>query len=472
MRWCVCALVCLCVGVCVRGLSLHRCSLGFEEAFIGGAESWANSVVRCFARLDCHVARYVLQKQGESVEVFTSLNDIALLFVRELRKEVPSASAEAFAGVLSVEEAPSTVKAVAKTQAQAKAKAESKATSSVTATHLPLHDLNSRGEIISGVGRLRALGFDLGSTVVLAPPLAGFEDDFIFVVVDVDDVVKLGGISDSERVATVPIVQFLTDAKQVSSGDRTIRHPGWPRARTMHTASVAKHCLEARVFFAVEVLAALVGTNIADLVDIFVKPSRQVRAKTDLAVGELRAIPEAIGVKTLLGVKPDHETPMICAEAFLGSELHASDRKILLVGSASSESVSPYWCFERTATPSQVNMVQVLYRIQLVGGADHCSETPMSIAARSLAAQTGALPKAAPSAAPDSLRRTVHALASRGTDDAGGLERYVYLPVLVNSVAVAAGTELKMEKPPASIAATKKPEAIAITQLAKKAKLG
>ena len=87
-------------------------------------------------------------------------------------------------------------------------------------------------------------------------------------------------------------------------------------------------------------------------------------------------------------------------------------RKIVLVGSASSESVSPYWCFERTAESSEANLVRVYHKIHLVGGPDPITETPQSIAEGSLAARTGAVAKAAPSDAPASLKRIVQVLAS------------------------------------------------------------
>ena len=119
------------------------------------------------------MARYLLQKQKDSLVVFTSMKEIASVFVSELRAAVDVDSQSAFAAVLDVVEPPLPEKHQATTVAQAKSKAKAQAKAQAEAGHLPLYDLNSRGEVISGVGRLHALGFDLGSTVVLAPPHRG-----------------------------------------------------------------------------------------------------------------------------------------------------------------------------------------------------------------------------------------------------------------------------------------------------------
>ena len=430
------------------------------------------------------MARYLLQKQKESKEVFTSMNDIASLFVSELRAAVDTGSLSAFAAVLDMVEPPLPEKLQANTVAQAKSQAKAQAKATAGGTHLPLYDLNSRGEVISGVGRLRALGFDFGSTVAFATALDGSSGDCIFVITGVSvapeaicldgsslEEVHLRAVGGREQTARLPVERFLSDAKHASSGASLIKHPGWPQARTVNTDSAQRLFAQARVLFALEILSSLVGSNIEELVDIFLKPSRQVRAKKDLAIGELRAVPEALSVKFAEGTQAEaFQGRGSCAEAFLGGEMPGQGRKIFLCGSVSSESVCPYWCFERTAEASEVNLVQVYYAIQLVGGPDPSTETPQSIGAGSLVAQSGTRPKASPAKAPESIKRTVAALAS-GSSEAILKERYVYLPVLVNSEAVKAGTELKFVKEPGTVLVKAHARAIGVPQLAKRAKL-
>ena len=113
-----------------------------------------------------------------------------------------------------------------------------------------MYDLNSRGDVVSGVVRLRALRFDMGSIVALAPAMDGFEDDCVFFNTGVSDEVHLRAVGAGERQVRLSAHRFLTDAKHACTGDRMIRHSVWPQARTAKTASVAKHFAEARIFFA------------------------------------------------------------------------------------------------------------------------------------------------------------------------------------------------------------------------------
>ena len=440
-----------------------------QEPYTGHPRLWQNTVVKCFARLDIHMARYLLQKQKDSLVVFTSMKEIAEVFVSELRAAVNVDRQSAFDAVLDMAEPPLPEKHQATTAAQAKSKAKAQAKAQSDAGHLPLYDLNSRGEVITGLGRLRALGFDLGSTVAFATALDGFSGDRIFVVTGVSDEVLLGAVGGSEEPARLSVERFLSLAKHANSGASMIKHPGWPLARTVRTVAAQRQFAQARVFFALQVLSSLVGSNIEELVDIFLKPSRQVRASTDLAIGALCAVPEAASVKYL---EATHKEAGLSAEAFLSEELPEKGRKILLYGSTSNESVSPFWCFGRTAEAGEVNLVQVYYKVSLVGGPDPVTMTPQGMAAERRAAEsgTGARAKASGAKIPDSLKRTVAALAS-GCSEAKLEERCVYLPVLVNCEAVKAGTELKVAKDASSNVVVKQPTAIDVSQLAKRAKL-
>ena len=142
--------------------------------------------------------------------------------------------------------------------------------------------------------------------------------------------------------------------------------------------------------------------------------------------------------------------------------------------------MAPFWAFERVSDESQANLIPVLYRVQLVGGADVVSSTPEDLSQQRRFVRAGAQPKAsgppasprAPDAsgeyAPHSL--AVRAIASSAEAQAEAVERFVHIPVLVNRVPLQAGAELKVALR-AKVARPKRTTAIAVTTLAKKAKL-
>ena len=185
------------------------------------------------------------------------------------------------------------------------------------------------------------------------------------------------------------------------------------------------------------------------------------------------AVPEAVGVKIVDSKDCDMKGLPGAAEVFFDDAPAGLGRRFFLTGSTSSESVCPYWCIEETTEAREINMMPVLYKVQLVGGSDVVSETPKDLSSTRLALASGAFAKAgfptrATSGTPASC--VVRAMASRGSVDAAMLERFVYIPVLVNSVTVLAGRALKIEKNK-KVAPPKPAVPIAISQLAKRAKL-
>ena len=437
--------------------------------FIGAVSAWPNKVVKCFARLDICTARYIMGKQGESKEVFTPLEEIASRFAREFMEAVPGSCTNDFAAVLDASRRSTGDRPVAKAKAKAKAAVEkARATAkALGGPHLPLYELNVRGEATTGIARLRSAGFDLGATVRLHPPLADFDPDVTWVVDEVSDIVSIRNLLSSEVKTVVQISAFLKTAKPASSGAAIVRHPGWPRARTVRTDVAMVRFTMSRVLFALEVLADSVGNSVEELVEIYEKPSRSVRAKRDLGVGELIALPETIVVK-VLDVKD--EMPSGAVRVFLPQEPWSFERRIVLLGSNTGDSVCPYWAFERTPNQHEANMVEVIYRVDLLAGADIIPETGSELFDAGLREHTGAAAKAAPRADPTPASRTMRSLASRAPADDEAFQRCVNIPVLANAVAVSAGSELKVGT---SVSASRSEAAKAIlaSSLTKKARL-
>ena len=448
-----------------------------EEPFLGKPETWSNPVVKCFARLDIGVARYLLGKQATN-QVFTCLSDLASRFVTEFVEAVPGATKDAFRAVLGFDEGAIPAKASAKASGQAAAaKSLARAKEPAGGAHLPLYDLDSRGVATSGIARLRAKGFDLRATVSIVPRLAGFDEDCVFVIEAVTDSVSLSMLSDPQRKTVVSVGAFLRTASLASSGTIVLMHPAWPRARTAHSQAARQQFAIARAMCALEVLTESVGTSVAELVEIFEKPTKAVKAKRDLAIGELVALPEAAGIKSVGG---GAEVPSGAVEVLLDrASGDDGGHRIFFTGSTSSDSVCPYWVFERTLDDREVNMMPVLYRVQLLGGVDVVSDTAEEVVLERAAAQTGAASKASSpawagagkaSATGTPGARVVRTMASRDTKEAPHIERFVHIPVLVNFAPVRAGVELKVGKK-ASVAPPKLAEPVKVNQLAKRAKL-
>ena len=132
--------------------------------------------------------------------------------------------------------------------------------------------------------------------------------------------------------------------------------------------------------------------------------------------------------------------------------------------------------FERVSDESQANLIPVLYRVQLVGGADVVSSTPDDLSQQRRFVRAGAEPKAsgpppsprAPGASGESAPHSlaVRAIASSAEAQAEAVERFVHIPVLVNRVPLQAGAELKVALR-AKVARPKRTTAIAVTKLAK-----
>ena len=151
-----------------------------------------------------------------------------------------------------------------------------------------------------------------------------------------------------------------------------------------------------------------------------------MRAKKDLEIGELVLVPETWTVKIVnqdMTVLPLEGTVEIFFEKDAGWEKH----RVLLQGITNSETVCPFWCIERTLDDREVNMITVLYQVQLCGGPDAVSKTVEDLALERFTQRISAVSKAAPRPKEASGEGNAHslslcALLSRGRTHAEPVE--------------------------------------------------
>ena len=344
--------------------------------------SWPNDVIVQVTVFDVKVGRYVLDKGNK----YASLAKIATELVSDLVKLVKGATAEGLAALLDIDEGnlrntPTASGAAPKAKAKAKA---------ATGPDTHMYQLSATGQIEGGTGRLRAAGWDTGSTVTLTVTPDGFETTSIFIVEAITaGQVLLALMEDASRKVAITIDAFVATATALAA-DRLVRNPSWPGGRIARTTTAADTFMKARVWFALYSLIFSAGRDVADLVDIFLKPVKSVRARKDLASGDLVLLPEAVSIKLLNGEAADDEAlKTASAEVFLegGQEEFAS--RIFVQGSASGEVLSPYWCLQQADRSDEVNMVPVTYRVHTIGGADPWPRDP-SLKAKDLATGTAA----------------------------------------------------------------------------------
>ena len=186
-------------------------------------------------------------------------------------------------------------------------------------------------------------------------------------------------------------------------------------ARLASASSFLESFLKARVVFAVETLVASAGMAVKDQVYLTVKPSRSVFANKDLAAGELVLLPEACQVR----LAKDEEAEDLSekgsvVEVFDESAVGPLECRIFLVSQGHAEAVCPFWCIEHASVLEETNLVQILYKVQVVGGCDPWLESADQVAKR-LATQPL---EASPSRGPAKAETPSDAASSKASEEA------------------------------------------------------
>ena len=367
--------------------------VAIKEAIGGTPCEWPNDVVAQLATHDAHIGRYVLNKQV-GVHVWGSLQQVADAFAKALSAVLRPKTAESkLRGYLDVQEALATAssgaglsnrrncsaKAVAKAKAaNGKAKAAAKAT---PGGNVGLYEVGAEGEITTAIGKLRAKGWDIGSTLLLSSPPANCTTDDVFHIASASDsgiALNVEGAGGQAKTVVLEPAAFLEAAKPVPS-DRIVMQALWPAQRIALSKAFAEAAARSRVMFAMETLAARTCSSVGDLVSIKLRPQKDVIAKKDLKVGELILVPETSKVtvaevadlKAGLEAGQSYEDKVYPLEVYLtGLPTSFEDKRVFLGRSAEVDAFSPFWFVQNAKTAEEANLVEVFYSVQLNGGCD------------------------------------------------------------------------------------------------------
>lgn len=403
-----------------------------KGAIAGSPGDWAGALIKELAICDAHVGRYILNKQV-GLHVFNSLEQIADHFSKSIEKFLQGKATQASIRThlgrvdegLSLAEAAESPAATAKAKAKAKAaKAAARAAVKAQAKATPgagmgLYEVNQEGGLETAIGKLRAKGWDIGSSLVLSKKQANCSEDAIFQVVSASgDIVTLNtpGADGQTTNVTVKTPDFLEQAKTVPS-DRIVWQALWPSSRLAHSKAFAEASAKSRVMCALENLVARTCTTVQELVSIKLRPQKDVIAKRDLKAGELVLVPETtkitlVDISELKAALEDdevYEDKVYPLEVFLtGLPKSLADKRMFLNRSTEQDACSPYWYAQPGKSTDETNLTEVLYHVQLLGGCDPWKDmkAPTEMVTPGLAAET-CLNKAAPAVA----KQTAIALA-------------------------------------------------------------
>ena len=414
----------------------------------------SNDLVKVFGRFDVYVARYILDKQ-ESTQprVFQKLQDICKAFVAELL-EVKGAGFEpedwadfgekTQAGLVPREgEQAQVSKKLMKAQAlHAKATAGTSSKADKKAS-LPLAEINAEGEVETPIWMIRQKGFDLGSVITYPTTNAAPSVRGTYVITDtnaLDSKVHLKALGGTEE-RLVSAKDLLNLAEPGKAGEVEVVHPRWPSGRCLEQRSVQQTLWAALGQCALHSLSASLTNSVSDQCEMLLKPQRCVRLKVDVAPGALALLPEG-KVMFYPKEKAAAQLKSGAVELKLGgnktSGPSGEEGMVAVPLHGGMESAAPWWFVSITREASDANVELVTYRVNQCGACD-----PMG-----------------PNA---SMPRT-------GLAAEEALTTWVNVPVLVNRMALAAGTVLKRFVPKAQDE-PKDPKAITVSQVAKRARL-
>ena len=288
---------------------------------------------------------------------------------------------------------------------------------------------------------------------------------------------------------TASASSFLKVAKQVQTRDLVVKHPAWPASRASRSQSAKENIVRGRVWAAMECLMAAMEGEVEKTLQIYCKPKKSVSTQVVVHAGMLRLAPEPTSVKILEAslLSADEEQPPGLVEVTLTkSPLDPAQHRVFLASSGGDSAVSPFWCVEHVTSEDDANMTLVWYKVSSVAGIDP-SDNQGKDASRAKAAPAtssgqdipGATPKSAPkpaqpraptpAPAAQAERKRLAAVLAAIPGEQSAWAHEVTVPVMVNTMALPAGTALKIFAP--RKAQAKSSKSMSVTALAKKQKV-
>lgn len=395
-----------------------------------------NALTAAFAKLDISMARLVLSKQAGSKTVHLSVKSVCRQFVENLKVSYPAAVLTEYEQIWNQGAVP-----------------EPASGPVVVGGRMELYAVDSAGKVVAPLALLREKGMDVGTIVASGAS---------------DDLYQVAGLSDDAGEATillepstsgaglrtaVKLADFLANWGIRDRKAQIERHPGWPAKRTVKVEAAQLLYTKGIILAAVGSLAVMVDKHFrpAELLDIFVKPSRKVVAMVDCDVGVIVLSPDSTGVKVL----PDGRAPEQDGTVEVIMQPPVDECRFVLTPATSADNVSPLWCVATTEKEEESNMSWVNCSVGSLLGVDFVGKPrPKQCLEKSIARR---------------VKGKSAAEAFNPEDET--VETTVVVPVLLNHKFVKKGAELVLYRPRAE-KRMREVEAITIGKLAKKAKQG
>ena len=384
--------------------------------------------VRLLGRMDTMVARFLLNKQENTKCVLTSLRhceqqvltdasqiegwtrpDELKKALAELPNEAPSGSAEAAMSNFSG------------------------AASSVTRMRE-----YSGGQLLDALDAIREKGFDIGCPVS--------SDSSEFVVADAKgDIVVLVNQKTKDS-SEVKVLEFLNTCKLVKRREEEVLHPGWPFDYLAQKEYLI-HVMKMRIVQSLHVAASSVASGL-DLVDLFEKPKRSVRAKQSIEKSSLVLVPNTMKVSTKFPGDPAWEGD-ICVSTQSAGEFACLEGVRFILSPCFFKDVPVLaWAVRPDGAEKQANMVWSKMKVSDVSVAEGPHERTKSVGAKASA-------------------KSKASSSSVSTSSRSSCEWWLEVPVLINRKALAKSEELVLHRPVAVAVKRGQPEPLKLSKIMK-----
>ena len=280
------------------------------------------------------------------------------------------------------------------------------------------------------LAQIRERGFDIGCRVVM--------NSFEWAVVDAtSDVVSLKNDQNGE-LQVMSASSFLAQCTLSSPKSDEVLHPGWP-FDFLWQKSYLTHVTKVRILHALDIASFTTGSGF-DLVNLYEKPGRTVRAKSDISIGALILVPNAVKVVTKLPEESVWDGEVCVPTPF-------EDVRFVLTPLFSKEMPCLAWAVRSTTDERSANMMWSKMKVSDIGVAEgprehtkFVSQGKASAASPVMASTAKALP----------AKALLVPKASAASPVNAAREFSLEIPVLINSKALAASEELLVHRPHAA----------------------
>ena len=344
----------------------------------GPQEAWSVDVIKSVGLFDALVARYLLKKSPNVI----SLQGLCDRFVNDYCALAPTCEKDEVVAHFDFEEGEGHGEGEeGQRRAQVAMVETARLATQPAVPEARLVEMDEVGELVGAMGKLHKAGWDIGHKLTLSKaPTADFALSDVFVIVSGRQGVELCLASAPAKVVCVNVDEFIAQAQPLTGDDLLVRQEGWPAKRLKLTKSGAESIMKGRAMFALDILMSGTGLDVADSVEVLTKPEKAVRAIRAVSTGQLVLLPESTKCVCLYGQAATVEAEKQgSVEVFYTTEPTGFEGRLFLVGCSTAEQIAPRWLLGKATRPEEVNMVTLMYRVQVCGGCDPVGESASSL---------------------------------------------------------------------------------------------